>query len=528
MRGITYLLLTIMKNRLLSLRKKPALLVIYIISALSMIGMLIVSSIQPSNPVIREFADIRILYGIVSGVGLLFIYTFVKTGLSTGGTLFSMSDVSLLFVSPISPIRILIYGLIKQLGTTFLTSIFIVFQYANLKNSFNINGFGMLIIFLIYGTMIFFGQLVAIAVYVYSNGNQKRKIFIQSVIYGIIILVGIFVFLQFRMNGNIIDSLLNTVDTRLFQMIPLTGWATMFIKAYVERDILFLIIGFGLFVLASILIIMMITAGDADYYEDVLLSTETNYNKLQAAKEGKIGKTGKKVKLRKNQLGIHKGKGASAIFYKHMLEVKRTSRLFFVDNYTILVTLCAGVFSYFVKTDFAGYIVLGVLIYALFFFTVMGRLSIELSKPFIYMIPDKSINKLIAASLSNILKPCIDGFIIFGVVCIVSNTSPLLNLFLAFAYISSALLFISFTILSQRFLGGQINKMVLMLFGIGLLILIISPGIIASIVTLNILPKSLVFLGTLPYSLWCFIVSVGVFLICGDLLDKTELTGKVE
>lgn len=529
MKGITYLLLTIMKNRLLSLRKKPALLVVYIICALSLIGILILSSIQPTGSAsFHEFADIRILYGIVAGVGLLFVYTFVNTGLSTGGTLFSMSDVSLLFVSPISPIRILIYGLIKQLGTTFLTSIFIIFQYTNLKNSFNINGIGMLFIFLIYGTMIFFGQLVAIAVYVYTNGNPKRKTMIRSVIYGILILIGILVYLKYQMNGNILESLFNVVDSRVFQMIPLAGWAAMFIKAYIEKDILFLIIGFGLYILASILIIILITAGDADYYEDVLLSTETNYNKLQAAKEGKIAKSNKKVKLRKNQLGIHNGNGASAIYYKHLLEAKRTSRLLFIDNYTVLVTLSAGAFSFFVKTDFVGYIILGILIYVLFFFTVMGRLSIELSKPFIYMIPDKSINKLVAASLSNILKPCIDGFIIFGVVCIISNTSPLLNLFFALAYGSSALLFVSFTILSQRFLGGQLNKVVLMMFGIGLLLLIVSPGIIASIISINLLPESLIFLGTLPYTLWCFIVSVGVFVICGDLLDKTELTGKFE
>ncbi|ROR30828.1 putative ABC exporter [Mobilisporobacter senegalensis] len=527
MRGLIYLLLTIMKNRLLSLKKKPAILVIYILCALSIIGMLIASTFMPADTTtLPNLADIRILYGVVAGIGLIFGYTFVNTGLSTGGTLFTMSDVSLLFVSPVSPIRILIYGLIKQLGTTFLTSIFILFQYVNLKKSFNISGTGMLFIFFIYGIMIFFGQLLSIAVYVYTNGNSKKKTIIRSIVYLIFIGIAFFVYQNYRLNGDILESLLDTADSKLFQMVPLAGWAAMFIKAYIEKDLLFLIIGLGLFILASILIILMITAGEADYYEDVLLSTEINYNKLQAAKEGKITKTKKKIKLRKNELGIQKGNGANVLFYKHLLEAKRSSRLIFVDSYTIMVTLGAGALSYFVNTDFVGYIILGTLVYILFFFTIMGKLTIELTKPFIYMIPDKSIKKLLAASLTNIIKPYIDGLIIFGVVGLITGTSPLLNIFFALAYGSSAMLFISFTILSQRFLGGQLNKVVLFMFGMGLLMLIISPGIIASIVAVSLLPESFLFLGTLPYTLWCLFISGVAFLICGNLLDQTELSDK--
>lgn len=524
MRGLIYLILTIMKNRVLSLKKKPGILIAYIICALSFIGILVLSLSDGDNSAsLSDFADIRILYGIIAGLGLVLLYTFISTGLSTGGTLFTMSDVSLLFTAPISPVTILIYGLVKQLGTTFLASILILFQYSNLKTSFNISGPGMFSVFFIYATISFLGQLLSIAVYVYTNGNPKRKSLIRNILYLIFIGVGAFIFLKYRANGNILESLLNVVDSRIFHIIPLAGWATMFIKASMEKDLLFLIIGIGLFVLASIFIILMITAGEADYYEDVLLSTEVAYNKLQVAKEGKIAGSKKKVKIRKNEVGIGKGNGADTLFYKHLLEMKRSSRFMFFDSYTLLVTIGAGIFSYFMKEEYSGYIILGTLVYILFFFTIMGRLTIELTKPFIYMMPDKSMKKIFAASLTNIIKPFIDGLIIFFVVCLIGKTSPLLNLFFALAYGCSGLLFISFTILSQRFLGGQLNKFIVFMFEIILLMLILAPGLIASVMAVLSLPETFTFLGTLPYSLWCLFISVIVFLICGNLLDKTEL-----
>lgn len=527
MKATTYLLVTILKNKILSLRKKPALLVIHIIFALSLMGLLIMYMVTDVMvPIDKKFADIRILYAIVAGVGLLSAYTHINMGLSTGGTLFTMSDVSLLFVAPVSSKKILIYGLIKQMGTTLVTAVFILFQISNINNNFDIANIDMFNIFVIYAVVLFFSQLLSIAIYIFSNGNRKRKDIIQYILYGVTAIIAFFIFLSYRESGDLLGSVLNVVDTRTFGMIPVVGWSVMYIKASIEKDILFLVIGLGLFILCSILIIIIFTSGNADYYEDVLLSTETNFNRLQAAKEGKKPNTNGKIKIRKNQVGIGYGIGANVIFYRHILEMKRKSRLILIDKYTVIMTIAVAIGSYVVKLPFTNYLILGISIYILFFSTVIGKLSVELTKPYIYMIPEKSIHKLIAASATNILKPCIDGIIIFSVVCMVSKTSPLLNLFLALAYASSGLLFISFTILCQKLLGGQPGIFISAMLGIGLLILTVAPGIILSVVGILLLPGSFAYLGTLPYSVWCVFVSVLVFLLCGDLLDNSEIDMK--
>ena len=128
--------------------------------------------------------------------------------------------------------------------------------------------------------------------------------------------------------------------------------------------------------------------------------------------------------------------------------------------------------------------------------------------------------------MTTLLKPCIDAIIIFTVVCIFSKTSPLLNLFIALAYASSGAIFISYTLLCQRILGGQPNKLISAIFGMGLFMVVIAPGIGASITAILLLPKAFTFLGTFPFTFCCIVISIFVFVVCGDLLDKAEYTGK--
>lgn len=528
MRALTYLMIHTLKNRILQLKKKPVLLVLYLLFAVMIISMFVMYTFVGVNENHSNYyADNRILYSIVAAIGLLFTYIFINTGLSTGGTLFSMADVSLLFVSPVTTRRILFYGLIKQLGTTFLTSIFIVFQLPNLINIFQVDALVIINIFIIYAVIIFFCQLLSMGIYVFSNGNSARKNIIKGIFYGAICIIGAVVFLQYRETGNILESVLSITESKTFGFVPIAGWATMFIKAAVEQNIVFMVVPMLLFLVSTMVVIACFTAGEADYYEDVLLSTELNFNKQQAAKEGKRTASTKKIKVNKEQTGIKKGRGASVIFYKHMLEMRRNNKISFIDKYTIVAAAGAGILCYLVKEPFAGVMALGILVYVLFFFTVMGGLSVELMKPYIYMIPEKSIHKLIAASMASILKPCIDGVIIFTVVAVVLGTSPLENLFLAIAYAATGVLFISFTIVCQKYLGTQPSKLITAFFGIGLFCLIITPAVAVGVVAAVLLPSSLIFLATLPYTLCCILVTVIVFAICGDIFYTSEFTGKM-
>ncbi len=528
MKALIYLMRTTIKNRILNLRKKPAYLVLYGI-IVALIALMIISSLQTGSGVSdsKHYSDIRVLYAIVAGIGAIFLFSFVTTGLSTGSTLFSMADVGLLFVAPISTRKILIYGLLKQMAATFLSAVFIFYQIRTIRNSFGLGFDDIFNLFLIYAIVIFFCQLLSIGIYIFSNGNPRRKNLVSSVLYGLFVLTALGIYFQYlQYGGTVLTALLNLMSYKPFQLVPVMGWSVMFMSASVEGNIVYLIISLMLFLISSIVIISLFTTGDADYYEDVLVSTEMTYNRLQDAKNGKRAANKKKVKINKEQVGLQGGKGYSAIFYKHLLEKKRTSRFLFLDTYTVLSAAGAGILCYFMKTAQSVYIALGILVYIQFFMTVHGKLSDELSKPYIYLIPEKSIKKVLSASMTSIIKPCFDAVIIFTVVCIISKTSPLLNIFLALAYASSGAIFISYALLCQKILGSQPNKIISSMIGLSLFMIVMAPGIGISITAILMLPKALSFLGTLPFTFCCIVISIFIFAVCGDLLDKAEYTGK--
>ena len=64
---------------------------------------------------------------------------------------------------------------------------------------------------------------------------------------------------------------------------------------------------------------------DQDYYEDVLQSTETAFLTQAAAKEGRVADTApRNVSVGKTGLGG--GRGASAFYYKHRVENRRSRK----------------------------------------------------------------------------------------------------------------------------------------------------------------------------------------------------------
>ncbi len=219
------------------------------------------------------------------------------------------------------------------------------------------------------------------------------------------------------------------------------------------------------------------------------------------------------------------------IMYKHILEMKRKSRFLFIDNFSIFMTIGASIIAYNFRTkgapEISAYAILGITIYLQFFMTMMGKLRMELLKPYIYLIPEKSIKKVFAASATSLLKPCIDGVLVFMTFTFISGFNLLLGIFFALAYAASGAVFTGMTILYQRVLGGQPNKMVQIFIGMGFLFAIMAPSIGASVLAAFFLPDAIKFMSMLPYTLFCLMFAALLFITCGNLIDKAEYTGKL-
>ena len=533
MKAISYLMITRFKNRILALRKKPALLVLYLFITAMVLFSIVVLVVFNKDMERTNFADERILYLILSGLGLLYLWMFVNSGLSTGSSLFTMPDVGLLFVAPISSKKILLYGLISTLGKSLLGSLFILYQVGNLKTNFGYGFCEITALFLIFALMVLFCQLLSIGIYIFSNGNPLRKRMVLVAFYALAALILMSVlYAQRQEQISIFDAFLGLMDQKWFGYVPVAGWSSMLFVGVVKGSLAGILIPLLLFFGAGGVVVALLTMGKADYYEDVLVSTENTFHTLNAAKEGRrLPKASKKArKLKEHEVGIHHGTGANIFLYKHMLELRRRSRFIFVDNYTLFMLVGAGVAGYYLRRfgapSAAAYAVLGIAVYMQFIFSMMGMLKAELIKPYIYLIPEKSIKKVFAASLTSLIKHMADGLLIFAALGVMGGSDILTCFFAAVAYAASGSVFVALTILYQRVLGGQPNKLVQMFLGIGLLFAVMAPAVGISVVAAVLLPPALEFLCTLPFSLFCLLITSLVFVTCGNLIDRSEYTGK--
>lgn len=526
MKAISYLLITQLKNKLLALKQKPLLLILYIIAIITIIIGIVAFLVADVEMVRHDLADHRIIYLIMAGVGLLFLYSFITTGLTTGSTLFTMADVGLLFVSPISSKKILSYGLISTVGKTLLTSIFILFQVFTLRSSFGFGFIEIMTLFILYTVITIVGQLLAIGLYIFTNGNQIRKNIVKVILLLFTGVLVLYIYLQNKEGMGFLDLLMATVDEAWFGYVPIAGWIVMIMKGVVEQAFLNVVIGIVLIVVFTIIVIGMLTFGKADYYEDVLISTEITAAAMKAVKEGKRGADvyGAKRKsfVRDSDDQVLRGSGAMTIFYKQLLEIRRANRIPFIDLFTIIACIGIVIAKQNMDHEYAIYGITGFLIYMLYFFTIMGRLKIELTKPFIYMIPVSSVKKVFAASITSILKPCVDAFIYCIVFILAGISDPYTSFFLALSYAASGALFIAFSIVYQRVLGSQPNKLLKGIFGVGLMLSLLAPGIGLSVLLFFMLPTQFLCLATLPYTLLSIAFTVVIFLLCGNLIDHTE------
>jgi hypothetical protein len=533
MKALTYLIITQLKNRILSLKKKPAFLILYgfifIMIAFSIVMVLIFGSDMQRT----SFADERILFFILAALSLFFLYAFTTSGLQTGSSLFTMPDVGLLFVAPISSKKILMYGLLSTLGKSLLGSIFIFYQIGNLKTNFGYGVREIIALFMLFALMMLFCQLLSIGIYIYSNGNPKRKRIVKMILYAV--LVGVLtmtLLVQKQDQVGLFEAALRVISSGWFGYIPIAGWTTMFFMGVVQGSIVSILIPLILYFAFGIMIISLLTVGSADYYEDVLLSTEFTYQTKAAAKEGRNmpRQNNKKIKIKDNDSGIGKGTGAWTLLYKHMLEMRRKSRFIYIDTYSVFMMVAVGIAGYNFKRikppEEVYYSIIGVAIYFQYFLTMMGRLKQELMKHYIYLIPETSMKKVFAASLTSLIKPCFDGALMFAVLAVISGVNPLLCLFFALAYAASGAVFSGLTILYQRVLGGQPNMMIQMFVGMGLLLMVMAPSIGASVAAAVLLPDPLEFLCMLPYTIFCLLFALLLFVLNGNLIDKAEYTGK--
>ena len=175
MSAIFYMLRKEWKNRFLALFRHPGKLVVYILLVLLLVNSVVSVALTPQAD-LSGFVDLRILHGIYFGILLLITVPILLSALQKGTTFFGMSDVNLLFVSPISPKKILAYGLMKQMGRTLLMVFFFLFYGAMMAETFGIVWTDTLALVLGAAVALFSVQVLSLLLYNFTNGSPLPKV----------------------------------------------------------------------------------------------------------------------------------------------------------------------------------------------------------------------------------------------------------------------------------------------------------------------------------------------------------------
>lgn len=479
MSSLVYLVFTGAKNGLKELLHKPGKLVLYLLLVLLIGGGLVATLF--ANTQGEAGLPMFWLQGIFFAFLILFYGISVHKGLTSGDTIFDMSDVNLLFVSPVNPRSILLYGLVRLAKTSFWAGFFILFQGANLAN-FGVGFGGIWLLFLIFILLMMVLSLLSLVIYSASNGHPRRKMAVRVLAVIVFLPLVAYFGVLFISSGDALVSLATAVQSPFLNFIPFIGWAAAAAGALLGGHLLSGIGWLALLLLGGGGLLAYTMLSKSDYYEDVLVATETAYEKKRAVEEGDINATAASTaKVRVTKTGI-RGHGASAIFYKHLRETFRQNRLGFFSVYTIIVFICALAFSIFTRGLLGVVVVLQILMWMQIFMVGNGRGLRELYTHYIYMIPEPPFKKVVWSNMELVFKTLLESVLFLGIPGLILGDNLLLILASMLAYTLFSMLLLGINYLSMRWTGASISQGLLLTIYFFAVMLIMLPGLVPALI----------------------------------------------
>lgn len=506
-----------LKNIIRGLAKKPIALIGYIIVGILLVGFIVIAFAMPSGTV-RSISSEMFSAGITSLI-LIALYFGLRQGIEKGSTYFRFSDVNFVFTAPFKPSQVLLYGFIKRIGTSLLIVMFTVFQIPNIKNNFVLKDYGVWAILTAVLFYTILNPILGMMIYSFSSHSSNRRAIARRTLDTVAIMFVLLFFITFTVKRSLGDAFISYFNSEVFSYIPIVGQLSAIASAavygfdykfYISIVILIAIIGLSMAILYNI---------NLDYYEDVLNATQEYELKLKAKRQGRDASFDKR-KVRKVKGGFS-SYGARAIFEKHKLEYRKVSFFLFFDKSTLFILLFGIGFKY-IMPDGASSIFFTLFFsaYMLFFFTIQGKWPMELQKPYVFLIPESNVIKLLYTTLTENIKNFLDGILLFTLSYFIYDTSIPVILLCIISYTLYGAVYIYGDIVSRRLFGSVHSKTLLVFIKLFVSFFVVLPGIIIMLILLNITSSELY--AVFSVTLWNFFVVVCLFLASQGIFKNVE------
>lgn len=370
--------------------------------------------------------------------GMVFVLTFLALWIVPGnlaayakrkGLVYRNSDVHFLFPSPVSPKRVLLYAYIRTLFMQVLLNLFavacgvIIFRVAAWR----------LILYVIFSLVVENVAEGSLMLMLYGSerlGEKQRKWIVRAAygLIGALVLIGVYYYLT---QGMSTATVANFLKSDAVKMVPLVGWYISVIHLLFGGASTMSIVGSFLYIclLAAAVLGAVRMKCTGAFYEDAAKFAEDYEEVLENQRQGGTRmRIGKKQKF--GRASVHwKGTGARALFYRQLLEYKKSK--FFIFDINTLFSLGAGIaiaWLYVREGGFDGmepYVIPLASAYITFIFTTLnGKWAKELKSPYTYLIPDSAFAKLLNATGIQLIQNLINGLLITVPGAVVMGMSP--------------------------------------------------------------------------------------------------------
>ncbi|HHU53798.1 MAG TPA: hypothetical protein GXZ43_06985 [Clostridiaceae bacterium] len=429
MQAFVYLKVRTLINWFKQLKEKPSRLlsILFYLGLLGMIFLIPKGDVSSADSEFMQSENSRYVISIVFFGILLIINAFSwNSGTKRGVSIFTLPDTQFLFTSPFKPASVLLYGMLNQLKTSLLSSIFLLYQIPNLSRLYLSNE-QIATLFAVWILTIFSNHIISAFIYAISYKSDKYVNIVQIVIYAIPILSllsGLFFILK---EADPLYALIQFLQSEILYLVPGAGWA----KAIFDLSLLgfnwMRIIGLTVFIIVPVVLMRMIYKMDIDYYEDALSMVQATPNSPEQQEIVQEAQRKAYAKFKVGKTGINKGSGENTIFYKQLCEYRRTRPR--IVGFTMITTLLIlGGMAVLLKNSESDnpLIYWGISIVILFFSAFNSTTLKAFAADQFFTLPGKSILKVVYSGILGILLAMLDQVPAYLFVVIYSGFSLML------------------------------------------------------------------------------------------------------
>ena len=476
------------------------------------------------------------------GLSLLTLAMFDLGFLSitSGILLFTNPDVNFYFAGPFTKKFNLIIPIVSSFRNAFLMVFIVSMQASNLSRLLHLRFLdaviAMLGVFIAYSLGLLFSQVIN--AYVHNKKGLKKAV--EFAFAGIhAVMIGA-VLLQLKAQAGsfgAISSLgaseiIKIAGGNLFlKIIPVGGWMTLFFDGFYLSSTVKLILGLVLVVASFALIAILVNNLHFDYYEEAIEAAQKMADKAAAKAAGVediSAVDASKVKVVSGEL--KRGNGASVFFFKHLLENKRITKLFFINKTVILYKFITFVymmlFGKMMDLGLKGTVVMGVAMMAIFdaFIFAGGKAVLELNKPYFFLVPEKISRKLwanILGSVPEIIVNAILAVAILGYFMRSEITIPFMILLFIFVALTDVVCLFIANIIASLF--NYIGKTPALFLRQGAFYGVLTVVIVAAVIVVVVTKGGLLtFMAASTVAM--FVALIPVSLLASFVISRKELT----